>query len=340
MGNFYNLKYQMKSAAAIAALAALGLVAVTNSASEGSQLFLSERITEEEMMYMKYVTEYGKSYGTKAEFEFRLDQFKKTLNKMALHNSDNSHKSTVGHNQFSDWTDAEYKRLLAYKGKQTNNLDAEILDTSNLEDSVNWVTKGGVTNVKNQGQCGSCWAFSSTGAIEGSMFLSTGTLQSFSEQQLVDCSTKNSGCNGGLMDYAFQYVETAPLMLETAYPYTGRQATCQYVSSKGLGKVKSFKDVSRDTSGNQLMAAVAKGPVSVAIEADQFAFQGYAGGVITSGCGTRLDHGVLAVGYGTDAGQEYFLVKNSWGGSWGVDGYVKMAPDQCGITLQPSYPSS
>merc|ERR1712238_387496 len=103
-----NLKYQMKSAAAIAALAALGLVAVTNTASEGSQLFLSERITEEEMMYMKYVTEWGKSYGTKAEFEFRLDQFKKTLNKMALHNSDNGHKSTVGH-QFSDWTDAEYK---------------------------------------------------------------------------------------------------------------------------------------------------------------------------------------------------------------------------------------
>merc|ERR1711865_1284126 len=309
-----NLKYQMKSAAAIAALAALGLVAVTNTASEGSQLFLSERITEEEMMYMKYVTEWGKSYGTKAEFEFRLDQFKKTLNKMALHNSDNAHKSTVGHNQFSDWTDAEYKRLLAYKGA--------------------------VTNVKNQGQCGSCWAFSSTGAIEGSMFLSTGTLQSFSEQQLVDCSKKNSGCNGGLMDYAFQYVETAPLMLEAAYPYTGRQATCQYVSSKGLGKVKSFKDVSRDTSGSQLQAAVGKGPVSVAIEADQFAFQGYTGGVITSGCGTRLDHGVLAVGYGTDAGQEYFLVKNSWGGSWGVNGYVKMAPDQCGITLQPSYPSS
>merc|ERR1712238_601187 len=224
-----NLKYPMKSAAAIAALAALGLVAVTNTASEGSQLFLSERITEEEMMYMKYVTEWGKS----------------------------------------DGTNAEYKRLLAYKGAQTNNLDAEILDTSNLEDSVNWVTKGAVTNVKNQGQCGSCWAFSSTGAIEGSMFLSTGTLQSFSEQQLVDCSKQNSGCNGGLMDYAFQYVETAPLMLEAAYPYTGRQATCQYVSSKGLGKVKSFKDVSRDTSGSQLMAAVGKGPVSVAIEADQ-----------------------------------------------------------------------
>merc|ERR1719453_2030753 len=215
----------MKSAAAIAALAALGLVAV-NFQSEGSQLFLSDRITEEEMMYMKYVTEWGKSYGTKAEFDFRMEQFKKTLNKMALHNSDNAHKSTVGHNQFSDWTDAEYKKLLGYKGKQINNEEAEILDTSNLADSVNWVTKGAVTNVKNQGQCGSCWAFSSTGAIEGSMFLSTGTLDSYSEQQLVDCSKMNSGCNGGL---------------------------------------------------------------------------------ITSGCGTRLDHGVLAVGYGTESGQDYFL---------------------------------
>jgi len=172
------------------------------------------------------------------------------------------------------------------------------------------------------------------------MFLSTGTLQSYSEQQLVDCSKQNSGCNGGLMDYAFMYVETAPLMTESSYPYTGRQGVCQYVQSKGQGKVKSFKDVSRDSSGSQLKAALSKAPVSVAIEADQFAFQGYSGGVITSGCGSNLDHGVLAVGYGTEGGQDYFLVKNSWGPSWGANGYVKIAPDQCGVTNQPSYTQS
>lgn len=221
----------MKSAAAVAALAALGLVAVNHQASEGSQLFLSERITEEEMQYMRYVTEWGKTYGTKAEFEFRLEQFKKTLAKMAIHNSNNDHQSTVGHNQFSDWTDAEYRRLLGYNRMAEKGLKRtpEILDTSDLADSVNWVEKGAVTNVKNQGQCGSCWAFSTTGAVEGSMFLSTGTLKSYSEQQLVDCSKNgNMGCNGGLMDYAFEYIEQNPLQLESQYPYTARDGHCKY----------------------------------------------------------------------------------------------------------------
>jgi len=327
----------MKSAAGIAALAALGLVAVNYSSSEGSQLFLSERVTEEEMAYMRYVTEFGKSYGTKAEFKFRLEQFKKTMAKIAEHHSNDAHKSEVGLNEFSDWTESEYKKLLGYK-PSIKAEEPELLDVSNLKGSIDWRTRGAVTPVKNQGQCGSCWAFSSTGAIEGSNFIANGRLTSLSEQQLVDCSKQNNGCGGGLMDYAFAYVKTSPLMTEAAYPYTARDGTCKYVRSQGVGTVSGYRDVGVDSTGAQLRAALDKGPVSVAIEADQFVFQGYRTGVITSGCGNALDHGVLAVGYGTEGGQEYFLVKNSWGAGWGANGYVKIAPNQCGITQAASYP--
>ena len=143
------------------------------------------------------------------------------------------------------------------------------------------------------------------------------------------------------MDSAFKYVETAPHELESEYAYTARDGSCSYVSSKGVGKVAGFKDVSRG-SPSALKAAIAIRPVSVAIEADQMAFQGYTSGVITSGCGQQLDHGVLAVGYGTLNGEEFFLVKNSWGASWGDSGYVRIgasASNVCGILSSASYPS-
>lgn len=145
----------------------------------------------------------------------------------------------------SDWTHDEYRRLLGYQAHLKQELDAPAISEENLDASVNWVTKGAVTGVKNQGQCGSCWAFSSTGAIEGAEFVAGAGLTSLSEQNLVDCSKQNSACNGGLMDYAFEYVETHPLMTESAYPYTARKGSCQYVKSQGVGKVKSYSDVQK-----------------------------------------------------------------------------------------------
>jgi len=265
----------------------------------------------------------------------------------------------LGHNQFSHLSRDEwrkYVRLGLEKPDDSTAADVHHPSASN-PDAVDWRSKGAVTAVKDQGQCGSCWSFSTTGALEGAYFNKYNSLKSFSEQQFVDCDNlkhrgRDKGCNGGLMDNAFDWAaKNGGICYEADYPYTSgttkKEGECQTTCTKD-SKVapKSHTDVTKN-SDSAMESALAKQPVSVAIEADQSAFQLYASGIFDATCGTSLDHGVLAVGYGVENGAQYYIVKNSWGESWGDKGYIRFAKGgnmqkegQCGILSgPPSYPN-
>jgi len=294
----------------------------------------------------RFVEKYGKTYESTAEQAYRFRVFKKNLEFIQAHNAKGlSYKLAVNH--FADMTNAEFReRYLGFRFNQTRRGAKHVVNSKvSLPTTVDWRQKGAVTAVKDQGQCGSCWAFSTTGSTEGAWFLTKGQLVSLSEQNLVDCSGAegNQGCNGGLMDDGFQYIiDKKGIDSEKSYPYTAEDGSCKFKTANVVATISSFKDVASGDE-NALQSAVAQQPISVAIDASQSSFQFYSSGVYyDENCSSdQLDHGVLAVGYGTDSGSDYWLVKNSWAASWGDQGYIKMSRNRdnnCGIATAASYP--
>jgi cathepsin L len=304
-----------------------------------------------------------KVYKDTVEESYRQKIYLENRHKIATHNIDAAvHGFTLAMNNFGDLLPTEFRaRMNGYRPALGNASTRAIHAASYLSphghgdngnncstvpDSIDWRQKGAVTPVKDQGQCGSCWAFSSTGALEGQNFRKTAKLTSLSEQNLIDCSTTNGneGCNGGLMDQAFQYIQAnRGIDTEKSYPYEGIDSRCRYkVSNKGADD-KGFVDLPVGDEAKLKEAVSIIGPIAVAIDASQLTFQFYHSGIyVDKLCSsTDLDHGVLVVGYGSDKGQDYWLVKNSWASTWGDQGYIKMArnkKNQCGIATAASYP--
>jgi C1A family cysteine protease len=297
--------------------------------------------------FTSFQDRFGKRYESMQQLETRFQIFRSNLRNIILHNL-NKDTFTMGINQFTDLTPQEFKEYIGgLKGVETYGCKLYSSSAYDVPLSIDWRDKEAVTAVKDQGQCGSCWTFSSTGAIEGAWAIAKGELVDLSEQQLVDCAGikyGSHGCNGGQMEGAFKYVLEHGQCSFDSYLYTAKDGSCKNCST--IAHISSCYDV-KPNDQISLKGAVAQQPVAIAIEADTRYFQSYFSGVLTSpNCGTNLDHGVLITGYGSENGIDYWLVKNSWGTTWGEDGYIKIARSNstndvgiCGIAMDPSFPS-
>ena len=302
-------------------------------------------------------TWHGKNYHPKEE-SWRRMVWEKNLKMIELHNLDytlGKHTFSLGMNHFGDMTNDEFRAIMnGYKPKADRKLRGSMFLEPNFftaPKSVDWREHGYVTPVKDQGACGSCWAFSTTGALEGQHFRQTGKLVSLSEQNLVDCSRPegNEGCSGGLMDQAFQYVlDNQGIDSEESYPYIAKDdQNCTYDPQYNSANDTGFTDIEKGNERALMKAVASVGPVSVAIDAGHTSFQFYQTGVyVEPDCSSEeLDHGVLVVGYGFEGaeenGKKYWIIKNSWSEKWGQKGYIFMAKDkhnQCGVATAASYP--
>lgn len=311
---------------------------------------VSMAFSQDHMAFLDYMIKYGKQYSDMDEYTLRKDLFEIKDLLIRAHNSRPSNFS-LGHNKFSDWTKEEMEVLYGDKSSSAES-NAYCLPPpsgykapSSTPDYVNWAEAGMTTPIKDQGSCGSCWTFATTGTVEAANAIFGSGLVSLAEQELVDCVTVDNGCGGGMTYDAYTYLISHKAYLEDDYPYTATDGTCTYDESKASDiSLSSYVCVEPQTPEG-MKPAVAQQPVAISIDAGSSVFHNYSGGVLDSeDCGISTNHAVSIVGYGTDSdsGLEYWLVRNSWGESWGDNGYIKIAITEgdgiCAINHRPLYP--
>jgi len=302
--------------------------------------------SEEEIAFLfsDWMKENDRVY-TRSDLRVRFAIFKANVEMIYEHNAANEHSFTLGINQFADLTSQEHASIFSgTRASKRHGLQMADLSDVEVAANIDWREKGGVTAVKNQGQCGSCWAFSAVGSMEGSHFISTGELIDLAPQQFVDCSHEedSQGCNGGIMDGAFEHAIADGADALKDYNYAGKDGSCREANITAVAKFTAFKDVPKKDE-EALAAALNVGPVSIAIKANGIFFQFYDKGIFDhdtcTGEDKDLDHGVLLIGYGTENNTDFWTVKNSWGEGWGESGYIRFAKgkNMCGVASSASY---
>jgi len=303
--------------------------------------------TSAQEQFAGFVTKYQKTYETPEEYSRRFAIFQKNMRIAAAQNAAHGGKATFGVTKFSDLTQEEFRsKILMPKGSVKHNPNKNVATYPSLAAAPtewDWATKGAVTPVKDQGQCGSCWAFSATEAIESQWFLAGNSLPTLAPQQIVDCDKGrgDEGCNGGDTVTAYAYIKAAGGQeSESNYPYTAEDGKCAFSGSKVVAKVTGFNYITQNLNETQMAdAMVTAGPLSICVEADTW--QNYNGGILTKNCGLDLDHCVMITGFRNQGNTPIWLVRNSWGADWGEQGYIyiQRGKNLCGVAEEVTVPT-